>query len=259
MVAESNFAELQVSHRYRRIKQLRRRCGRSRHHNLAGRERLAFFRTPYIFCKLGEVDKRIAIALNGKHLFVAVNFFLAYRVGPMPLQQKLHGPGRERRIQILANHIGIFPREVLIAGYHIEIRTGKIALILVVRLKHFLSAATLTVDGRPDKSHTIVERSHGNLAERKITLGLIGTSLRRIEVVKVDISAYRGTATPPTLGERMLAVETAERIKRQRDIGIHIPPKVGVGARIRTTEIIGERTVRRYQGKVTNQFTGSSL
>ena len=89
--------------------------------------------------QLGVVDKRVAVALDAIDCLVALDFLIAHGIQAGPFHQHVDGPRRESLVLVLAVvYIGAARpgrQFVLVAGHHVEIGAGQVALVLVVGLK----------------------------------------------------------------------------------------------------------------------------
>ncbi len=192
------------------------------------------------------VDEGVAVVLEAVHGVVAVYFLLAHRVVAVPLHEQLDTPVVERRVHVLVHHVGPFPRKVLIARHHIEIRAREVALILVGRLEHARCAASLPLHGVSHGGDAVFEsdcRRTVHLAERIVALGHVGRAFRRIQMVQIHIRRHCGASAPPGFRKRMLAVEAFEARGVEGDVGVHVPPAVAFGIDVRHPEIVWEGAV----------------
>ena len=159
---------------------------------------------PNVFGEFGMIDEGVTIVLYAVNNVVAVEFLLAHRVILVPLEQQTLRPTVKRRISAVGDHIGVTPREVLVASDHIEICASKVALILIGRLENILATAALSHNGITDGGDTVVKFEFlgaVNDAEGVVAFCRICLCIRGIQVVEIDIGGHAGIATPPTLGE----------------------------------------------------------
>ena len=195
-VAESHFAEFE-GHVLDGGDEVGRSAGRGRCARVKG---FAAAVAPEVVGQGGIVDERVAVVLNLVDGLVAVDFFLGDGVLAVPLHQQVDGPCVECGVEVLVDHVGVAPAQVLIGCGHVEVGAGEVALVLVGGLEDILSAAALAGDGIADGGYAVLELDvlgAVNLAEGIVGFGGVGAHLGGVEVVEVDVGADVGEAAPP--------------------------------------------------------------
>ena len=115
---------------------------------------------PDIFYKIGVIDKRITVMLNGIDYIVAGGFFVTDRILAVPLQQQSNGPRLQHRISVLLHHVLRlicipFMLIMLVHGSHVEISSGKVTFVLIGRFKN--RAYITVISTRTNFTHSIIE------------------------------------------------------------------------------------------------------
>ena len=197
---------------------------------LAHYKGLALAVAPDVLGQQGVVDEGVAVVLYLIHRIVARHLLVAHGILARPLKQQVDRPLVEGEPRCVRHHVGIFPGVVLVAGGHVEIGACKVALILVVGLKHGGTAAALPCHWCAHLGAAVVEARCRYLAQRVVVLCQIGIAVAGIEVVEVGIGIDL-RASPPALGEGVLAVHAAHRARATKvagDVAIHVPHLVVV-------------------------------
>ncbi len=162
-----------------------------------------------MLCKLGMVDKGVAVALHFIYCVVALDFLVADRVLTVPFQQQVHRPCSEKRIAVAGEHVALPARvDVVVARCHIEICACEVALVFIIRLENRAAVprerARTAAAERFHRSARRHVRTVGTLAERQVAALIVHIAVGRIEVIEVGI--HRISVVKPALGERVLAV-----------------------------------------------------
>ena len=185
----------------------------------------------------------------------------------MPFEQQGQGFGGEaRRIAGIGKHLVTLAScceiLVIVAGYHIEIDTGKVALILVNRFKDIVVSRTAK-RAVPHFAAEAVAPFHSacHLAVGPCRAVAVGLEIGRENMIQVGVHGFGITASPPRLGQGVFAVvaltlcktvaATAISLGRERTIGIDIPDiTVGVNVHICT---VAAHIIIRQDSMVDNQ------
>ena len=160
------------------------------------------------------VDIGVTVALPSVGIAVAGDFFLTHGVQTVPFQQQADGIGREHGIAVArkedaALRLRPVADDVVVAGRHVEIGAGKIALVLVIGLKHdacitCMCAGSLASLGNP----LAVSQAGATLTD---TVGVVGTLVVHIAVGWHNVEDVAVLillrAAPPALGHTVLAVD----------------------------------------------------
>ena len=191
------------------------------------------------------VDKRVSVVLMLVDSVVAVNLLLAHRVLLVPLQEQIYSPGCVARIAVSGKH-RTAPRSdfVVIASRHIEIRAGKVALILVNRLENRTRVAReCRLSEFSESVHTIARRqrcSVGTLAIREVAALSVHLTISRIHMERVRL--HRLSLFEPAFRERVLAVYAVAHMAVVATLllslaefrsGIHVPIVIRARANVR--------------------------
>ena len=210
------------------------------------------------------VYEGVAVVLHAVDSVVAPCFFFGHGILTVPAQQQIDGPRVKCRICIRRHHVGVLPGQVLVYGGHVKVRTGKVSLVLISRLEDIFGSAALSGHGVAHFAYAVIKIRVGTyLAEGIVELSAISFYFTGIQMVEVYIRRYVGIASPPRFGERVLAIEAAERRRIERLIRIHIPPALAIGIEIGFLEGILKisiyRTIVSRTGKVARQFADCCL
>ena len=174
---------------------------------------------PDVLGQHGTIHKGVAVALDFIDPLVALYLLGTHGIGTVPLHEHLHRPGGERLVAVVLVQLtaaGPMIHRILVAGDHIEIDTGKVALELVVGLKHcgcvaVVGAGTQLASHRHAQLVVGVGNAIGTHAIRVIAAALVhigigGNNHGQVGEHGIDLAAK------PTLGEGVLAVQALTHI-----------------------------------------------
>ena len=151
----------------------------------AGSPALAHAVAPDVFHQLGVVDEGVAVVLRGIHGIVAVNLLLAHGVLAAPLEQQVDGPRGECGIAVAGQHVAV-PRAdaAVVGGSHVEVVAGKVALILVVGLKHRAAVA------REGASAQLAKGTHAAAGAECVAVGALAIGIVAALAVHLAVGGH---------------------------------------------------------------------
>jgi len=108
----------------------------------------------------------------------------------------------------------------LVAGHHVEVGTGEIAFIGIVRLKNHGIGAVPGKGIASNARDTIVKRRVAHHPQGIVAFGHVGISIRGVQVIDISVGCVY-VPTPPTFGKGVFPVHTPTA--GAYHIGIHVP------------------------------------